>query len=123
MSTINSFKDLKVWEKSHLLALNVYRITESFPHKELYGLTSQIRRSIISVPSNIVEGFHRRSINEGVYFYRVALASLEEAKYQLLFARDFKYIDSEKYNEIVSLFDEVGKMLNGWIKSQKNNKN
>lgn len=104
---------LIVWQKSHELVLKIYGITKEFPKEELFGLTSQIRRAAVSVPSNIVEGKARGSNNEYNRFLLIARGSLEEVKYQLLLARDLKYISEEKYSEILRLADEVGKMING----------
>ena len=78
-----------------------------------------MRRAAISVASNIVEGFKRKSVKDRIHFYNIADGSLEELKYQLLVARDLKYIAEEIYQEIMGLAEEVSKMLNSWIKTQK----
>jgi four helix bundle protein len=123
MSQIKTFKDLKVWNKAHNFVLYVYRITKDFPQGEKFNLISQIRRAVIYIASNIVEGFHRSSIKESLRFYNIAEASLEEAKYQLLIAKDLDYISSAIYQEGINLADEVGRMLNSWVVSQiKNSK-
>lgn len=119
MSEIRTFRDLYVWQAAHELTLEIYRITKDFPFNEKYALVQQIRRAIVSVASNIVEGFHRKSLGESIRFYRYAEASLEEVKYQLLVAKDLEYISEDIYNNTIELADEVGKMLNGWMKSQK----
>ena len=106
---------LLVWQKSHELTLKIYQITNSFPKEEMFGLTSQIRRAATSVPSNIVEGKARGSNKDYKRFLLIARGSLEETKYQLLLAKDLKYIDEQKYKEILDLADETGKMLNGLI--------
>jgi len=105
MRKISTFQDLKVWQKSHQLTLQIYKITEKFPKIEIYGLANQIRRAAVSVASNIVEGFERRGTKDGLHFYNIADGSLEEVKCQLFLA-------------IVNLAEEVSKMLNSWIKSQ-----
>lgn len=107
---------LIVWQKSHELALKVYEITNSFPQNEVFGLTSQIRRASVLVPSNIVEGKARGSNKDYKRFLLMARGSLEEVKYQLLLSRDLKYIDETIYQETISLADETGKMLNSLIK-------
>lgn len=84
----------------------------------MYGLTNQIRRAAVSVTSNIVEGFERKSVKDGLHFYNIADGSLEEIKYHLLLAKDLNYINEENYKEIINLSKEVSKMLNSWIKSQ-----
>jgi len=94
-----TFKDIIVWQKSHLLVLKVYKITIEFPDYEKYGLFSQLRRCAVSIPSNIVEGFKRRG-KDKFNFYYYAEASLEELKYQLLLSRDLKYICQEDYSAL-----------------------
>jgi four helix bundle protein len=106
---------LLVWQKSHELTLKIYQITNRFPKEEMFGLTSQIRRAATSVPSNIVEGKARGSNKDYKRFLLIARGSLEETKYQLLLAKDLKYIDEVSYKEILQLADETGKMLNGLI--------
>jgi four helix bundle protein len=106
---------LIVWQKSHKLVLKIYEITKDFPKDELFGLTSQIRRASVSVPSNIVEGKARGSYKEYKRFLLMARGSLEEVKYQLLLAKDLYYIEESKYESILKIADEVGKMLNGLI--------
>ena len=116
---IDSFRDLIVWQKAHQLVLSIYKNSDCFPHCEEFGLKSQWRRAGVSVPSNIAEGFKRKSKNDSLHFYNIAEGSLEEVKYQLLLARDLKYLDDTVYAEIFQLADEVSKLLHGWIKSQK----
>lgn len=121
MTQIKTFKELKVWQKSHELVLAIYKITQKFPLTEKFGLTSQIRRAAISVASNIVEGFRRKSLKDSLNFYNIADGSLEELKYQLLLTFDLKFINNNEFNGAMSLAEEVSKMLYFWIKSQKNN--
>ncbi len=119
MGGINNFQELKVWQKAHELVLSVYKITENFPKSELFCLTSQMCRAAISVAANIVEGFRRRSMKDSLHFYNMASASLEELKYYFILSRDLKYISEIVYQSGLNLTEEVSKMLNGWIKSQK----
>lgn len=121
MAIIKTFKDLQVWQKAHRAVLEVYKTTSSFPKYEMYGLVAQLRRTIVSVASNIVEGFRRRSVQDSVHFYNMADASLEEVKYQLLVAHDLGYIKEESFSAIMNLVEEVSKMLHGWIQSQLHN--
>ncbi|MCF8011408.1 MAG: four helix bundle protein [Clostridiales bacterium] len=107
---------LIVWQKSHELVLKIYEITKNFPKDEIYGLTSQIRRASVSIPSNIVEGKARGSNKEYKRFLLMARGSLEEAKYQLLLAKDLMYIDEEIYKKIFDKMNEVGRLLGGLIK-------
>lgn len=108
---------LIVWQKSHELVLKIYEITKSFPREEQFGLTSQIRRAAVSVPSNIVEGKARGYNKEYIRFLLIARGSLEETKYQLLLAKDLKYIDEVVYKEVLNLVMETGRLLAGLIKS------
>ena len=107
---------LLAWQKSHELVLKICEITKDFPRDEQFGLTSQIRRAAVSIPSNIVEGKARGSNKEYKRFLLISRGSLEELKYQLFLARDLKYIDETIYEEIISLADETGKMFNSLIK-------
>jgi four helix bundle protein len=107
---------LIVWQKAHELALKIYEITKDFPKDELFGLTSQVRRAAVSIPSNIVEGKARGSNKDYNRFLMIARGSLEEVKYQILLAKDLKYIDELVYKEIYRSMDEVGRLLGGLIK-------
>ncbi len=118
---IKTFRDLLVWQKAHCLVLQVYKETKEYPKSEIYGLTSQIRRAAVSVASNIVEGFERKSVKDSLHFYNMADGSLEELRYQLLLSKDLLYLNECKYAELVKLSEEVSKMLNGWIKSNLKN--
>ena len=116
---IKIFRDILAWKKAHALVLRVYKITDNFPQKEIFVLTSQMRRCAISIPSNIVEGFKRRTKNDSIHFYNIAEGSLEELKYQLILAKDLKYISEQEFNEVYNLAEEVGKLINGWKRVQK----
>ncbi|MGI6441719.1 MAG: four helix bundle protein [Peptoniphilaceae bacterium] len=107
---------LIVWQKSHELVLKIYAITKDFPKDEQFGLTSQIRRAVVSIPSNIVEGKARGSNKDYNRFLMMARGSLEEVKYQMLLAKDLKYLDENTYREIYKNMDEVGRLLGGLIK-------
>lgn len=108
---------LITYQKSHELVLKIYDITKDFPREELFGLTSQIRRAAVSIPSNIVEGKARGTNKEYKRFLLIARGSLEEVKYQMLLARDLNYIKEDIYSEVYRSMDEVGKLLGGLIKS------
>ncbi len=107
---------LIVWQKAHELVLKIYEVTKEFPKDELFALTSQIRRAAVSIPSNIVEGKARGSNKEYNRFLLIARGSLEEVKYQILLAKDLKYIDDMKYKEVLNIALETGKLLAGLIK-------
>lgn len=118
MYNIKSFTDIKAWQKAHELVLVVYKLTKSFPRHEEFCLTNQIRRAVISIASNIAEGFKRRSAKDSSHFYNIADGSLEEVKYQLILSKDLCYISEEVFNEAYMLAEEVGRLLCGWRKSQ-----
>lgn len=116
---LHSFQELVVWQKSHQLTLEIYKVTADFPKHELYSLVSQMRRAAVSIPSNIAEGFKRSSSKDSLHFYVIAEGSLEELRYQLLLSKDLEYISSKTYSILLNLGDEVGKLLSGWKKSQR----
>ena len=110
---MKTFRDLKVWQKAHNLVLEIYRITKKFPSEEKFGLVSQLRRSAVSVATNIVEGFKRKSDRDYAHFLNLADASLEETKYHVLLSKDLKYLSSEDFESLNKICDETGKMLYG----------
>jgi len=112
---VKSYKDLIVWQKSMDLVEMVYEATKIFPREELYGLTNQLRRAAVSVPSNIAEGHARNSTAEYRNFLSMARGSLAEVETQLLIAERLKYIDSEKLTALLSLQIEINKMTNTLI--------
>lgn len=116
---IQNYKDIIAWQKSHELTLKVYSITKTFPDTERYGLISQMQRSSVSVPSNIVEGFSRKGVKESIQFYYIAKASLKELDSQLLLSRDLDLISDTVYNEVALLCEETSKVLSGWINNSK----
>jgi four helix bundle protein len=116
---IYSFRELIVWQKAHALVLEIYRIAEKFPKSELFGISLQMRRCAVSVPSNLAEGFKRQSPRDCRRFYNIAEGSLEELKYQLILAHDLRYLESDDYDSIENLADEVGRLIAGWKKSQR----
>jgi len=120
MAGIQTFQDLFVWQKAHALTLAVYNVTKQWPTDEKFGLISQARRASVSISANIVEGYRRKSTKDSMHFYNMADASLEETKYHLLLAKDLSYMTNQDYKTILDIAEETGKMLCGWIKSQKN---
>ena len=116
---IKSFTDLKAWQEGHKLVLMIYDITKQFPKEEIFGLTNQLRRAIVSFTSNIAEGFSRQSYKEKVKFYFMALGSLTEVQNQLLIAKDIEYISQKDFNKIAQQTIEVSKITNGLIKKSK----
>jgi len=115
----NSFRDLVVWQKSMRLTVKVYQLTRDFPREELYGLTSQIRRAAVSLPSNIAEGHGRLNTKEFRQFLGVARASNFELQTQLEIARELEYGKSELIDEADGLSHEVGRMIYAILESIK----
>ena len=115
----HSFRDLTVWQRSMQLTVAVYRLTQKFPREEIYGLTSQIRRSAISVPSNIAEGHGRLNTGEYRQFLGIARGSNFELQTQIEIARAIGIGDPSMLNEAEGLFHEVGKMLYAILDSTK----
>jgi four helix bundle protein len=113
---IKNFTDLNAWKEAHKLVLLVYKLTKLFPKEEQFGLTNQIRRAVVSVTSNIAEGFSRSSYKEKSQFYSIALGSLTEVQNQLLIARDLEYLPKDQFPEIAIVTVTVNKLLNGLIK-------
>jgi len=110
-----SYRNLIVWQKAKSLALTVYRCTRRFPKDEIYGLSSQMRRAAVSVPSNIAEGKGRYSHKDFVHFLYQARGSLLELETQLSIARDLEYIEDPEFEILESETEEVGRILNGLI--------
>ena len=108
---MKDFRNLKVWEKAHLLTLALYPVTASFPRDEAYGLASQIRRSAASIPSNIAEGCGREGDSELARFCIIARGSATELEYQLLLARDLKLIQPKDYENLSEQTVEIKRML------------
>jgi four helix bundle protein len=108
-----SFKDLIVWQKAHSFVLDIYKVSKDFPKEELYGLISQIRRSSVSIPANIAEGFKKRTKAEKSRYYNIAQGSLEETRYYLILSNDLKYLQS---SELLNKIGEISKMLDSYIK-------
>ena len=114
-SGIKSHRDLIAWQKAMKLAEIVYQITRNFPKEEVYGLTSQIRRSVTSIPANIAEGQGRRSKKEFQQFLGHARGSLLELDTHMELALRFGYINSESYKNVLPLIQEVGRLVNGLL--------
>lgn len=116
--TSQSFRNLIAWQKAHALVLEIYRLTEAFPNREMYSLTKQIRSSAISVPANIAEGYRKRSNAEKSRFFDIALGSLEETRYYLILASDLSYSGTDQVQESV---DEVGRILYSYNRKVRQN--
>lgn len=110
------YRNLVVWQKADELAFQIYKLTEGFPASEKYGLTSQIRRAALSIPTNIVEGYGRKSQKELSRFLDISLGSLAELEYLLDFSKRLNYIRQDSM-EIAGLLEEVGRLLWAFQKS------
>jgi len=114
--TIRDYRELQVWQKGHKLALGVYKASATFPQTEQFGLTSQIRRAAVSIPSNIVEGYERGSNREFKQFLIIARGSTGEVRAQLELAKDLDYLSQTDFEQLIGLATEVYKMLNAFLK-------
>jgi four helix bundle protein len=114
---LGDFRQLSVWQKSHALTLKVYEATGTFPVSEQFALTSQLRRAVTSIPSNIAEGCGRNTDPELARFLRIALGSASEVEYQILLARDLTYLSNEVYAALAKDIGEVKKMIPALITS------
>jgi four helix bundle protein len=103
---VKNFKELMVWQKSHRMTLDVYKATREFPKEELYGLTSQLRRSAASIGANIAEGSGRRSNNEICRFLQIARGSASEAEYHIFLAHDLKLLCDDDFRKLSPQADE-----------------
>jgi four helix bundle protein len=117
MEKTSSFEELIVWQKAHSFVLRVYSTSEAFPKAELFGLTSQFRRAVVSVPANIAEGYKKRGPIDKQRFMNIAQGSLEECRYYLILSRDLGYLSEAHFQEMKSLSEEVGRLLHSYRKA------
>jgi four helix bundle protein len=108
---MRDFREIKVWEKAHLLTLEIYKVTATFPREETYGLTSQLRRSAASIPANIAEGFGRGGNTELARFLQIAMGSACEVEYHVLLAKDLNLLSKTIYHDLNGHTVEVKRML------------
>lgn len=118
---IKSFTDLRAWKFAMNLALEVYKITKLYPKEELFALTSQTRRCVVSISANIAEGFSRKTWKDKIQFYTIALGSLTELQSHLFIAHKLDYLDKDKFKKIASSTVDCSKLINGLIKKSKSN--
>ena len=117
---LKNYKELKVWQKSYRLCLDLYRITKKFPKEEGYGLTSQIRRAAVSIPSNIAEGYGRKTTADYLRFLYIAYGSICELGTQLLLSGDLNYVNQDSLKALKDGTEEVERMNKALIKSLEN---
>ena len=113
---VKSFRDLLVWQRAIQLSVAIYRLTQGFPREEIYGMTSQMRRSAVSVPSNIAEGYGRKSTADYVRFLQIAISSLYEVQTQLEIARNLGCFSRDAYERIYAQSRELERMLSSLIR-------
>lgn len=116
---ICSFKDLLVWKKGHELVLYIYKLTKKYPNEEKYSLADQMRRAVVSVTSNIAEGFSRKSYKEKMQFYYQSFGSLTELENQLIISKDLQYITVVDFNTGTKMIISVQKLLHLFIAKTK----
>jgi four helix bundle protein len=117
---INRFSDLPVWQKAHELTLATYKLTETFPRSEQFGIVSQLRRSAASVSANIAEGFGRRTTKEFLRCLQISRGELEETRYFMILSRDLKHISPAEFESMNNRCDSVGQLINALGRSLKN---
>ena len=116
---MNDFKKLAVWNKSHDLTLKIYRLTANYPREELYGLTSQMRRSSASIPTNIAEGFGRSGDRERARYLEIAMGSANELEYHLILSRDLELLNESEFGMMNRDVVEVRRMMTSLRKTLK----
>lgn len=114
---MKTYTELFVWQKSMELVTNIYKDTKSFPKEEIYGLTSQIRRCSVSIPSNIAEGFGRKSQPDFIRFLKISMGSLFELQTQLRISKNIEYLNESRFNTLFEETREVERMLSSFIQS------
>ncbi|WP_145377657.1 four helix bundle protein [Symmachiella dynata] len=117
MTAVRHYRDLVAWQKAMDIVEAVYRATSTFPADERFGLTQQLRRAVVSVPSNIAERQGRKSTNEFIHFLSIAKGSLCEVETQLIIAQRLGYLQNELLDQLLTQSDEVGRIMNGLTRS------
>ncbi len=112
---MRDFRNLIVWERAHKLVLSIYRISKSFPKEELYGITSQIRRAVVSIPTNIAEGCGKQTQKDFVKYLSISAGSTSEVEYLLILSKDLEFIVPSFVDELITEINEIKKMLNALI--------
>ena len=116
---MKDFKNLKIWQKGIKLVVEIYKTTKNFPHEELYGLTSQMRRSSVSIPSNIAEGSGRNSDKDFHRFLEISLGSSFELETQIIIAHELEFLSNDNFNDLKKIIHDEQKMITGLQKSLK----
>jgi four helix bundle protein len=116
---MRDFHKLRVWEKSHTIALEIYKVTRSFPKEEVYGLTNQMRRAAVSIPTNIAEGCGRGSNPDLLRFLHISMGSASELEYLLQLSNELNYLDQINFDRLNEELTNSRKMLNAFIQTIK----
>jgi len=116
---IKSFTDLDAWKKAYGIALEIYAITAKFPKEEIFGIVSQMRRCVVSITSNIAEGFSRKTFGEKIQFYSMAQGSVTELQNQLIISRGVRYLNQDDFHNIAAKMIVLHKIISGLIKKSK----
>ncbi len=119
MGKVRSYRELAAWQKAISLVTEIYKASQDFPKEEIFGLTSQIRRAAVSIPSNIAEGQGKLSRKEFIYFLGNSRASLMEVETQLIISQNLDYLGKDGLNSLLALSAELGKILNGLLSALK----
>lgn len=119
--SVQHYRDLIAWQKAMELVVEIYRVTESFPKSEVFSLTNQLRRAAVSIPCNIAEGQGRSTTKDFVHFLHVSKGSLQEVETQIELGSRFKYLSETECQNIATRTAEVGRILNGLIRSLSGN--
>lgn len=116
---MKDFEDLTTWQEAVKLAVDVYKISGSFPKEETFGITSQVRRAVVSVPSNIAEGFGRRQPRDKEHFYTMSAGSLMEVKSLIYLCQELDYTNRQETDSLLGRATQVHKLLNALIAAQR----
>ncbi len=119
MTYIKSYKELIVWQKAIKLVKEIFILTDEFPKSELYGLTSQMRRAAVAIPSNIAEGYGRKSVKEYAQFYSISYGSALELETQIIISKELLFTPLENFGKVDLLLEEVSRMLNSMISQMR----
>ncbi len=114
---MSTFRDLLIWQKSMRFVSDIYRCTNKFPNAEKFGLVSQLRRSAVSIPSNIAEGYGRRTNNDFIRFLNISMGSLFEVQTQIEIAHTLKYINSQTFDDLFEQSREIERMMSSFLRS------
>jgi len=116
---IKSFADLDAWEGAHKLVIMIYEISKNFSKEEVFGLTNQMRRAVVSITSDTAEGFSRQSYKDKIQFYSIAFGSLTELQSQVIATKDVGFMNQNDFSKVIDQSAVVHKILSGLIKSSK----